>query len=90
MRGRVAKKSDGHRLNSARGQVEEAQRRRVSPSLYYKNLFLTASIFIRGATISLNACVVPIIYARPKGCAVEGVGNIKKKKKERKKEKVSR
>jgi len=50
--------------------------------LYYKNLFLTASIFIRGATISLNACVVPIIYARPKGYALE----IKKKKK--KKEKV--
>jgi len=56
--------------------------------LYYKNLFLTASIFIRGATISLNACVVPIIYARPKGYAVESVGNIyiyiyKERKKEK-------
>lgn len=49
------------------------KQRQLSALLYYKNLFLTASIFIHGATIFLNACVAPIIYARPKGYIVEGV-----------------
>jgi len=92
---RDERKSDRHRNNSAGGQVKttrgerkkereerKRERERERELLYYKNLFITTAIFILSATIFLNACVAPIIYARSKGYIVEGI-EIKKMSRQR-------